>query len=204
PISSSEYRSENPTRPRTIAWSWMPRPSCTTSCTTVGTSATSISSAAPPNTARGLRPPRFSAFISQRRPAPGPMVRVLIDVPGGSGAAPPAPHAAILPDGPPAPAGAAHEPAQHPARVRRGADRGEDGVGVLAAGGEPLAARVDVAAHVGGAELGVELDAPGRLAPAEGVAGIQRRGRQHRGAGRRVEHALLVRGLGVDARGQPG
>jgi hypothetical protein len=30
----------------------------------------------------------------------------------------------------------------------------------------------DVAAHVAGAEFGVELHAPGGLAPAEGVAGI--------------------------------
>lgn len=53
-------------------------------------------------------------------------------------------------------------------------------------------ARADVAAHVGGAELGVELHAPDALAPAEGVMRLEWRLRQQRGALGQTKHALQV------------
>src|SRR3546814_5653155 len=50
----------------------------------------------------------------------------------------------------------------------------------------------------------MELHPPRRLAPAEGVAVVVVRARQHGGALRRAQHALLVGGLGEEAVGQAG
>src|SRR5688572_12628281 len=56
-------------------------PYWTGSVTSDGSIETSASSAAPPNTAFGLRLPRLIAFFSQPRPANGEVMRVAIEVP---------------------------------------------------------------------------------------------------------------------------
>src|SRR3546814_8740215 len=63
-----------------------------------------------------------------------------------------------------------HEPPHHPPRVRRGGDICCDALRIEPVPGQRLGARPHVAAHVHGAELGMELHPPHRLAPAEGVA----------------------------------
>src|SRR3546814_5482576 len=74
-----------------------------------------------------------------------------------------------------------HEPPHHPARVRRGGDICCDALRIEPVPGQRLGARPHVAAHVHGAELGMELHPPRRLAPAEGVAVVVVRARQHGG-----------------------
>src|SRR3546814_16802499 len=48
-----------------------PRTDCSVTCTRLGTSATSASSPTAPNTARGLRRPRWTACFSQDQTAAG-------------------------------------------------------------------------------------------------------------------------------------
>jgi len=98
----------------------------------------------------------------------------------------------------------AHKTAQQLARLRRGADLARHGARAAAVAGNAVGAGTHVAAHVVGGEFRVELQTPGVLAPAEGVAAVLRRTRQHGGAGRRLEHGLQVGGLGREAGGQAG
>src|SRR3546814_8893766 len=86
-----------------------------------------------------------------------------------------------------------HEPPHHPARARRGGDICCDALRIEPVPGQRLGARPHVAAHVHGAELGMELHPPRRLAPAEGVAVVVVRARQH--GGRSEEHTSELQSL---------
>src|SRR5690606_806784 len=70
--------------------------------------------------------------------------------------------------------------------------------------GQAVAACVDIAAHVAGAEFRVELHAPGRVAPAEGVVAVEVGRRKRDGAGGESKHTLQVGGLGQEALRQAG
>lgn len=100
--------------------------------------------------------------------------------------------------------GMTHEPAQHAAGLRGGVHLRLQVTGIAAFGAESRAACLQITVHVAGGELGVELHAPDRLAPAEGVAGVVLVAGQHLGASRWLQHALQVGGLGGKARGQAG
>src|SRR5690606_31921704 len=100
--------------------------------------------------------------------------------------------------------GMAYETAQHLARMRRCTYGAQQRLRILALALKRIATGLQVATHVGGAEFGVKLHAPGRLAPAEGMAGIERGTRQHGGAIGRAQHALQVRGLGGEPLRQAG
>ena len=70
--------------------------------------------------------------------------------------------------------------------------------------GQRVVPRTHVAAHVGAAEFGMELHAPDAIAPAERVAGVLRRPRQHGRAVGRAQHGLQVRGLRREPQRQAG
>src|SRR5688500_7853966 len=177
---------------------------CANACRKPGISAATMISAAPPKIARGLWRPELKPRLSQAMPASGPLARVVITKasPGKWRSREMRPRAAESQRSARQPARVADEAAQHPPRVRRRAHAARQLLVAVAFARQRFLAGAHVAAHVGGGKFGMELHAPGAIAPPERVAGIVHRLREYRRAFGRAQHALQVRGLCREPCGQ--